>query len=335
MSDGEPKVPESEKILAQIEAAQQAAKSEVKSVSEEGTQSAQSAVETPSQSTEQKTAPAESGQAVSQDIKEQAPAVKADKPVDDVREWAKKKGIKDADAALRSLRELERELHRRSFEAKSSGNVPRGETPQVQPQWQPQPQMPAWNPQPVPPQYPAYPIDREKIIEQEAKRYNMAPEDFERVLSLSNDIVAMQTRRLKAEFDAQLQEINRETRRNSELRELMQDPLFTNEKVQFEMHNVLKENPQAFTLEPSPYLYAFNEAQRRLARQYLQDGSNESERSDVKSSLPSRPPSEGSRGSNPSFEKSKEETILENFDKAKTAEEKRKILTSLGAVQSY
>lgn len=276
---------------------------------------------------ESKEAPDKSGQALSQT---EAPADKKEgKPEVDIREWAKKKGINTIEGAARSLREMEQRLSKANAELKAKEDVPRGTfQPQV---YQPTPQF---NPSYAPPPYPPYPVDREKIIEQEAKRYNMAPEDFERVLSLSNDIAAMQARRLEAQFNSKLQEIGQETRRNSELRELMQDPLFTNEKVQFEMHRVLEENPKAFTLEPSPYLYAFNEAQRRLARQYLQGKGSEVE-TESGNSLPTEPPKEGSTGSNPSFEKSKENVLLESFAKAKTAEEQRKVLTSLGAIRDY
>lgn len=312
MEDGQPNELESDKLLAQIEA--------VKS----GTQEAQSPDKAPQAESEVKAAAAESNdkgaQAVKQDVIE-TPA-KADKSADDVREWAKKKGIRDEESALRSLRELERKMHKMNYEAKVKDEAPR-------PSYQPAPQwnQPAYQPAPAP-VYP-YQMDREKIIEMEAKRYNMAPEDFERVLNLTNDLYAVKERQLKAHYDSQLQEIGRETRRNSELRELMQDPLFTNPKVQFEMHKVLEDNPQAFTHEPTPYLYAFNEAQRRLARQYLQDGGSVTE---DKGSLPSEPPKEGSRGSSPVESFNKENRIMESFSKAKTADEQREILSRIGAV---
>lgn len=313
---------ESEKILEQIEALktqsnQEKPQPEIQVPPEKA----------PEPTVESKAAPGKSGQAVSQT---EAPSdKKPGKPEVDIKEWASKKGIRDADSAFRSLREMEQRLSRANAELQAARDVPRGTN--QPPQYQPQPQF---NPQFSPSSYPNYPMDREKIMEQEAKRYNMAPEDFERVLSLSNDIAAMHARRMKVEYDSQLQEITRETRRNSELRELMQDPLFTNEKVQFEMHKVLEENPRAFTHEPSPYLYAFNEAQRRLARQYLQEGRS-SEESGGKSSIPTEPPKEGHSGPDMNFEKKPMNGIPEAFLKASTAEEQRKILTSLGAVQSY
>ncbi len=318
MEDGQPVELESDKLLAQIEAAKSS------------TQEAQSPDKAPEAESEVKAAAAEpegkSAQAVKQDVIE-TPA-KADKSNDDVREWAKKKGIRDEESALRSLRELERKMHKMTFEEKAKSVEPR--VTQYPPQYQPQPQwnQPVYSPPPTAPVYP-YQMDREKIIQQEAKRYNMEPEDFERVLNLTNDLYAVKERQLKAHYDSQLQEIGKETRRNSELRELMQDPLFTNPKVQFEMHKVLEDNPQAFTHEPTPYLYAFNEAQRRLARQYLQDGGSVTE---DKGSLPSEPPKEGSRGSSPVESFNKENRIMESFSKAKTADEQREILSRIGAV---
>lgn len=253
-----------------------------------------------------------------------APAQKADKREVDIREWAKKKGIKDEESALRSLRELERKLHEKSYEAKQSTPAP------AAPEWQPSPQ---WTPPrpsaPTPP--PQYMPDRRRIIEEEAAKLNMLPEDFEKVVTVANEISRINVERmrqdLKSQYDSQIYEIQRENRRNSELRELMTDPLFTNPEVQFEMHQILESNPKALELEPAPYTNAFHEAQRRLARRYLQENQSTEEKSGP---LPNRPPSDSGRGSAAS-EPTTEESLKERFYAAKTAEEKAKILTSIGA----
>lgn len=331
MSDGEQKEAlESEKLLSEIKAEQKAARSKREPIKDiKAAESAQNPPEkVPEPRVEPQAAPDKAGQAVDQ-VQAQDDK-KSGKSDIDYREWASKKGIKDADTAFRSLREMEQRLSRANAElkAREDQNVPRGTI--QQPFYQPQPQ---WTP-PPPAYYPPPPgyMDREKVIEQEAKRYNMAPEDFERVLALSNDIADMKTRRVQAQFEQKLEEINRETKRNSELRELMQDPLFVNKQVQFEMHKIFEENPRAFSLEPSPYLYAFNEAQRRLARKYLQEGI--SEQDEGRNVKPTKPPNEDSKGSGQSFERTPDDLISDQFSQAKTSEEQRKILTSLGAVQS-
>lgn len=325
--DGQPKELESDKMLAQIEAA----KSQSKQQKSDVVKSAQSPEVTPSQTSDKNAAVADNGtQAVSKDIKEDAPAEKADKQNIDVeiREWAKKKGLKDGDSALRSLRELEKKLHGNAYENKVKETTA--------PQWQPQPTFqPQMQPQFAPPPYypPQYPMDREKILEQEASRRGWDKEDFRKVLDLADEVSDMKMRRIQAQNDARYAELSKETMRNSEIRELMNDPLFTNEKVQFEMHKVLEENPKAFTLEPMPYSYAFNEAQRRLARRYLQGGSVE-KNDDSTNQLPTKPPQDGSRGTGPTFEQ-KDQKVINQFNAAKTSDEQKKILESLGAVKDW
>lgn len=324
-SDGKQNgVVESEQMLAEIEKAQQALKqSKAESVTESQASPAHNAPAKAPEPTAMKEA-APQGQAVSQ--QETPLDKKTDKSDVDIREWAQRKGLKDADSAFRSLRELEQKLSRTTAELKARELGGQPPVYQPTPQWQPAP-PPFYAPPPYQPY--SVPMDRAKILEQEARRYNMEPDDFERVLALSNDIASMQTKRMQAQVEARLEEINRETRRNSELRELMQDPLFTNAKVQFEMHKVLEENPKALTLEPSPYVYAFNEAQRRLARQFLQDGPMEAEPS---SNLPNKPPIDTGKASSPTFEKNNESKLIEEFNQAKTADQQKMILSRLGAV---
>lgn len=330
--------PESAKMLEEIEKAQsdvksQASKSESIKAQSEPAKAPVAPVDSP--------APVQAGQAEGQGT---TPASQ-DKYDAETKEWARKKGIKDADSALRSLRELEVKFGKSQAELKEKerllGEVPRG-TYQPEPQFAP-PYQPPFGHQPEyarPSYYPLNPpstvpqyIDREKILEQEAKRFNMAPEDFERVLSVSSEIASMQTRKLQAQMSAQFDAMNRETRRNSEMRELLNDPLFTNKQVQFEMHRVFEENPRAFQLEPAPYIYAFNEAQRRLARQYLQKEGGSSEEG-LENSLPTNPPPSGDKVKD-GVERGQQNAALAAFGQAKTADEQRKILEGLGAVKSY
>lgn len=333
-SDGKQKdMPESEKILAQIEEAKQAKSSKAESTPDLGVSPAQNDPEKGTNPTD-KTEAAPEGQAVSQPM---APSdKKQDKPEVDIREWANKKGLKDADSAFRSLRELEQKFSKAQAALKEQErNVPRGTPDYPQqgyaPQFQPQPQ---WQPQPnyyaPPPPY-QDPLYKEKILEMEAAKRGWDKDDFKKVLELADEVSDMKIRRLQNQHDAQYAELAKETRRNSELNELLKDPLFTNPEVQFEMHKVLEENPKAFTLEPSPYLYAFNTAQKRLARKYLQGGNSEVEANSV---LPTTPPKDSSRASSPTFEKSPATQIQEEFGKAKSSEDQLKILTRLGAAKT-
>ena len=204
--------------------------------------------------------------------------------------------------------------------------------PQTPPGYQPQPQwQPQWTPPPQQfyPQPPTYPVDRERLLEIEAAKRGWDKEDFRKIVELTDEMSELKIRRIKAESDARYTALERETRRNSELNALLADPFFTNPKVQFEMHKVFEENPQAFSLEPQPYVYAFNEAQKRLGRQFLQDGPMESEHVP---SLPTKPPVDPGKASTPAFEQSKESKILEEFNNAKSADEQKQILSRLGRV---
>jgi hypothetical protein len=325
MTDGQPTEKlESDKILDQIDALK-SGKTEPEKV-EISVESAQSTDSAPKNESEDKTASTKSEQAVSQD--EVAPPAKADKENDEIKEWARKKGIKDPDQAYRSLRELERKMHKLTYEEKQKQIVPQG----TNPAWQPAPQVqPQYQPQFAPPYPYPDPTYQEKLLEAEAAKRGWDKEDFKKVLDLTIEVSDKKLKQYQQVVEARYAEVEKETRRTSELFELMKDPVFTNEKVQFEMHKVLEENPDAFKYEPSPYQYAFNEAQKRLARKYLQGESGTDEKP---SQLPKNPPRDGGTGHPQSFEKSKESQIFDSFSKAKTSDEQREILTRLGAVST-
>lgn len=280
--------------------------------------SAQSSAEAPKPSTDSQPAPGANGAGQAEDGKSSAPGKQPDKREIDVREWARNKGIKDEESALRSLRSLEQELHRRNFESKKE-DVPRG-TPAY-------PLPPNVSVPQTPPQYPPY-IDRQKILEAEAARYGVQPQDLDKVIQITNDIFQIRERQMKQEYDAKISEITRETRRNSELNELMRDPLFTNQEIQFEMHQVLQENPRAYDLEPLPYVYAFGEAQKRVARRYLQKPQ------EPEKTYPNNPPKSGSTVPNKADFFGSGEPTLDKFRDSKI-DEQRKILDALGVRKTY
>jgi hypothetical protein len=171
------------------------------------------------------------------------------------------------------------------------------------------------------------------MIAQEAARFNMTSEDFERLLPLVNEITDLKLNRtqqmLQAKYDAQLAELNRGNKRNAEFNELMADPLFTKPEVAFEIDKIMSENPGRLLLEPTPWTNAFKEALERLGRRKLQGDVPEVE----VAPQPTNPPKQGGRGTvsgNPSVET--QQSILERFKKS-NSEDMQKTLVSLGALQ--
>lgn len=172
-----------------------------------------------------------------------------DKP--EWKKWIEKKGFKGPEDMVRSMRELERELHSRG----------RGNGADA-----PQPALPE---PPIQPRQPSY-APPALSLEELAKRYNMDPSDLERVAPLAADIAANQVARVMAPLQAEVQSLRRDTARNAEFQGLKEDPAFADPRVQFEMHQILRENPSILQNEPAPYRYAFNEALRTMGRRILE-----------------------------------------------------------------
>lgn len=337
---------ESEKILADIEAltkgktppSQEASKpaTEVKPVESEKTTSDKA----PKPTMEQEPAPkGKAEETKAQDDK------KSGKPEVDIREWAKRKAINpdDTESVLKAYREMERKLSQINANKPAEGNVPRGTNgpiPQDPPVYQPtptwQPPQFGWAPQPTwqptyPPAPPQY-ADRRSIIEQEAARFNMTPDDLERLLPLVNEVTELKLGRerqmLQARYDAQLADLNRGNKRNAEFNELMADPLFTTPEVAFEIDQIMAENPRRLQLEPTPWTNMFKDALERIARKNLQGKTTQEE----VIQHPSNPPKEGGRGSSPVIPSSNSpSSLLEKF-KELDAVEMEKQLSSIGAI---
>jgi hypothetical protein len=222
-------------------------------------------------------------------------------------------------------------------------NVPRGTIPPPvvpqSPPWQPQPQVPAWQPQPqyYPPQgyQPQY-IDRRAILEQEAARFNMTPEDLERILPLMNEVTQLKTNQirqeLQARYDAQLNQLSRENKRSTEFNELMVDPLFTKPEVAFEIDQIMNENPRRLQLEPTPWTNMFKDALERIARKNLQANGESVEQTNGSQGLPSTPPKGGGRSSSPGIPVSNSPgNLIEKFKDLDT-KEMEKQLAAIGAI---
>jgi len=202
----------------------------------------------------------------------------------EVDKWLEKKGFKSTEDMAQSLRELERELHRRTQEGKPVAPAPGGTNvptaPVYPPYYPPAPVQPAPNygyppppPAPYPPQYAPPPVDVEKL----ASRYGMTVEDFEKVSALANDMAESKVDRMLRSAITPIQQrvlrVDNEVSRQKEMVDLMSDPLFKNPQVQFEMHRVLEADPTIVERYPQPHRYAFNEALMRVARNNL-GGSN-------------------------------------------------------------
>lgn len=198
-----------------------------------------------------------------------APKVTGNAEVD---EWWEKKGFKSAEDMALSYRELERELNRKFQEEAMRRNG----APPAPPAPAAMPGFPPFIPSPVPPA-PAAPPPPAHLpamtVEQVAKQYGFAPEDFERVYAVANDLSRMT---VKAELDRvlppllrQINGVNLEVGRQRELVDLMGDPSFKHPHVQFEMDRILREEPAIFAQQAQPLRYAFEKALTRIARANL------------------------------------------------------------------
>lgn len=178
----------------------------------------------------------------------------SDKP--EWKTWIEKKGFKSTEDMVRSMRELERELTR--SRQGNGANAPQPAQPE--PSYAPPPR---YSPPPAP------------NIEELAKRYNLDPDDFNKVAPLAADIAATQVAQRMAPMETELNRLRRDVARSHELQGLKEDPAFADPRVQFEMHQILQANPSILQIEPAPYRHAFNEAMRNIGRRIL-EGSLES-----------------------------------------------------------
>lgn len=187
-----------------------------------------------------------------------------DKPKDDPLEWAKRKGFKSPEDMARALLQKEQEFHRSRQQKEQQPPTP----PQ---NWQARPDMGYGYP---PPQYPYAPPPNPRQL---APYYpTLAPEDVERltpfVLDAAEAIANRKVADLERRMGSQVGEIQRQAERNSEMMRLMQDPAFTDSRVQKELHKVLDEDPTIFQRERTPYTYAYEKALVNMARTQLQQG---------------------------------------------------------------
>lgn len=194
------------------------------------------------------------------------PAVQAE---DDPMEWAKKKGLKSPEDMARALQQKEQEFHKRN-QAGHPGYQDIQPTPQtpVNPNWQPRPD---WQPQPNY-GYQPQPQRGGDYRDVAAMYPQLDPNDVQRMLPLIVDAAETIANRKVAAVEQRFGQIERTTMRNNELMSLMQDPAFSDHRVQKEIHSVLDSDPTIFQRERAPLAYAYDRAMVNLARKTIQTG---------------------------------------------------------------
>lgn len=190
----------------------------------------------------------------------------ASKVEDDPMKWAEKKGFKTPEDMARALLQKERKFHEMAQEKKNQPPPP--------PQWAPQPE---WEPMPengYPPPPPAYPpYGRGDSFRDLAAMYpQVDPEDLRRFMPIVMDVAESISNRKMRSVEKRLAYIDRNSERNNELISLMQDPAFTDSRVQREIHSILDSDPSIFNRERTPIAHAYEKAMVNLARRQLQQG---------------------------------------------------------------
>lgn len=186
--------------------------------------------------------------------------------------WAKKKGLNTPEDMARALQQKEQEFHRRN-QAGHPGYQDLGNpapVPQVPPQWTPRPDMGAFPPNPgygYPP-----PRSRDDIAAELGRRHGVDPEDVRRLLPLIAEVGDVIATGRTQNLEQRVLGIQRQSERTNELMSLMQDPAFSDSRVQQEIHSILDSDPSIFQRERQPMAYAFERALGSLARKQLQQG---------------------------------------------------------------
>jgi len=238
-----------------------------------------------------------------------------------VEEWMKKKGFKSKADMARSLRNLERELHRRGKDASDKGALP------------PQPRYSA-------PAYPSYStMDKppSQVIDELAQRYDLNPDDIKKVGPMVFDIASNVMKDNVQPLIAEISRLNRKIARDTELNRLESDPHFSNPEVKMEMYKVLENNPSIFQNEPAPYEYAFTQALGNIGRRFMEGSGLKGTDSELPSGqkMSTKPPMTAkgtSQGKGKSFGLSATKQIDPKTFASLPLAQKEKILKEVGAI---
>jgi hypothetical protein len=199
---------------------------------------------------------------------------------EDALKWASDKGLKTPEDMANSLRNLEREFHKRNQpkeEPKSTQGLPPQQV--AQPTYQP----PVYQPQP------------NATLDHYAEQYGMHPDDFKKVLRISQDISDVQIANLRKSFGQELGNLKRSTAKNDDLMSVMRNPNSRHPQVQREIHQILEKNPDMFQRDDA-YSQALNEALVKIATNNLNGVIGESPKGQG-NVPPSTPPPSGGSGS--------------------------------------
>lgn len=237
---------------------------------------------------------------------------------DDALEWASKKGLKTPEDMANSLRNLEREFHKRNQPTKE----------ELQPKSEPQP--PVAQPPYQPPVYPQHPSG---MLEHYANQYGMHPEDFKKVLRISQDIADARIAEIQQKFGQELGNLKRSTAKNDDLMNVMRNPNSRHPQVQREMHQILEKNPDLFKRDDA-YSQALNQALINIASRNLQ-GSGGSPQNSTQGLPPSTPPPSGGSGSGSGGKAPALIPMTEEAFAKLSADEQAKHLKKLGVMKTY
>lgn len=212
---------------------------------------------------------------------EDTPAPDKDKAA--LEAMKKKKGFKTTSDFIKSYENMEREYTRSRMESRKQEGQAQPETP--------------WAPMPYGPQTYSRYTPPPPSIEDVAQRYKTAPDDFERVFAIANDITTLRMKQEVEPLVKELKDTRRQIQRQDEKQRLQGDPVFQNPDVREEMDAVLKNNPSLFD-RPDTLTEAFNQALINLARRQVAQSSVQNGSFDGSSgSAGHRPPPAGSGSS--------------------------------------
>lgn len=250
----------------------------------------------------------------------------------DLMEWAKKKGVAKWETdltVLKALRKSDQDYGKWKAEEKAKG----GDVRTYQP---PQPQS-SYNPPVSNTGMPV--IQNRQVLENLAKQYDVAPDDFAKIMKINQDFYEVASRADRDRQQSEFETIRREQQKQAVFHELSSDPVLKNPEIAAEFQRIIQEkqsiDPNSFEKDPTAYIEARekalnNYARRNLEGQILQEGVSPQARM----VLPTNPPRPLGRGSGGGSEVNESGINPEQFAKL-TLEEKAALLRKMGLRPAY